>query len=75
MDETGFVYRDYKLICAPVERDDGRFEARVVIAALKRYKVPSQFFLDLETFESEEAAIKRAREAGIDWVDTNFSFL
>jgi hypothetical protein len=51
--------------------DDGRFEARVVIITMSRNKARSQRFLDLEAYDSEDAAIERARRAGMEWIDAN----
>jgi hypothetical protein len=67
---TRVFYRGYLLSCqpSPVEQ---RFQARVVITALGGDKTRSQRFLDLETFDSEAAAIERAHEAGIQWIDAN----
>lgn len=68
---TRTFYRDYMLSCQPTRLDDGRYEARAVITALGGGRTRAQRFLDLETFESEEAAIERARLAGVDWIDAN----
>jgi hypothetical protein len=67
--ETTFVYRDYQLICRPFKLGIGSYEARVVIAAMHPITTAAQRFLDLEAFETEEAAVRRARQAGIEWVD------
>ena len=64
-------YRDYMLSCQPTRLDDGRYQARVVITSLGGDKTRSQRFLDLEAFESEEAAIVRSRQAGMEWIDFN----
>jgi len=64
-------YRDHVLSCQPMRLEDGRYEARVVIITMSRNKARSQRFLDLEAFESEDAAIERARRAGMEWVDAN----
>ena len=64
-------YRDYLLGCQPLQLDDGRFQARVVITAMGGSKTRSQRFLDLEIFDAEEAAIERAHQAGIQWIDIN----
>jgi hypothetical protein len=64
-------YRDYMLSCQPTRLDDGRYQARVVITSLGGDKTRSQRFLDLESFESEEAAIVRSRQAGMEWIDFN----
>lgn len=68
---TRIFYRDHMLGCQPMRLDDGRFQARVVIIALGGTKTRSQRFLDLESFDSEAAAVERAHQAGMDWVDTN----
>jgi len=64
-------YRDHLLGCRPLQMDDGRFQARVVITAMGGSKTRSQRFLDLDIFDSEEAAIERAHQAGIEWIDIN----
>ncbi len=64
-------YRDHLLGCQPLQMDDGRFQARVVITAIGGSKTRSQRFLDLEIFDAEEAAIERAHQAGIQWIDIN----
>jgi hypothetical protein len=67
--ERRSVYRDYVLSCSPRPLVDGRFEACVVIIAGRPLKAPSQQFLDLGVFESEQAAVDRAQRAGQEWVD------
>ena len=67
-----WFYRDYVLSCRPLRLDDGRFEARVVIITSSPQKPLSQRFLDLDAFDTEDAAVERARSAGIDWIDANF---
>jgi hypothetical protein len=64
-------YRDYMLTCQPTRLDDGRYQARVVITSLGGDKTRSQRFLDLEAFGSEEAAIVRSRQGGMEWIDFN----
>lgn len=66
-------YRDHLLGCQPLRLDDGRFQARVVITAMGGSKTRSQRFLDLDIFDSEEAAIERAHQAGVQWIDINDS--
>lgn len=63
------LYRDHLLSCRPQSLDDGRYQARVAIASLGGQKTRAQFFLDLETFDSHDAAVARARTAGTEWVD------
>ena len=62
-------YRDYMLSCQPMRLDDGRYQARVVITSLGGDKTRAQRFLDLEIFDCEAAAIERARQSGMDWID------
>ena len=64
-------YRDYMLSCQPTRLDDGRYQARVVITSLGGDKTRSQRFLDLESFESEQAAVLRSRQVGMEWIDFN----
>ena len=68
---TRTFYRDYLLNCQPMRQDDGRYQARVVITSLGGDKTRSQRFLDLESFESQEAAVERARQSGMDWIDVH----
>jgi hypothetical protein len=69
--ETHSLYRDYALSCRPMVLDDGSFQARVAIICVSGDKTKSQRFLDLEVFAVEEEAIKRARSAGMEWVDAH----
>jgi hypothetical protein len=64
-------YRDYMLTCQPLSQPDGRFQARVVITSMAGDRTRSQRFLDLEVFNSEEAAIEHARRSGMEWIDIN----
>ncbi|MEQ1686035.1 MAG: hypothetical protein ABL916_20505 [Burkholderiaceae bacterium] len=64
-------YRDYMLTCQPMSQPDGRFQARVVITSLAGDRTRSQRFLDLDLFDSEEAAIEHARQSGMEWIDVN----
>ncbi len=68
---TRTFYRDYLLGCQPMQLENGRFQARVVITSLGGTKTRSQRFLDLESFDSEAAAIERAHQAGMHWIDIN----
>ncbi len=68
---TRVFYRDYLLGCQPMRLDDGRFQARVVITSLGGGKTRSQRFLDLDSFDSEAAAVERAHQAGRHWIDVN----
>ena len=65
------VYRDHVLSCQPMRQDDGRYQARVVITSLGGDQTRSQRFLDLQVFDSEEAAIEHARRSGMEWIDIN----
>ncbi|MEY4562118.1 MAG: hypothetical protein RLZZ618_1395 [Pseudomonadota bacterium] len=51
--------------------DDGSFQARVALTALAPGHTRSQCFLDLEYFPTEELALRRAEQAGLQWVDVN----
>jgi hypothetical protein len=66
-----FFHRDHLLICRPHEQDDGRFQARVAIAAMGGMKTRTQRFLDLASFDSHDAAVEHAHSAGIEWVEKN----
>ena len=66
------IYRDHLLSCQPMRLDTGGYQPRVVITSMAGDKTRSQRFLDLdETFGTEDAAVDRARRAGMDWVDVN----
>jgi len=62
-------YREHMLSCGSMRFDDGRFQARVAITSLGGQKTCTQRFLDLECFDSHEAALDRALQAGQEWVD------
>jgi hypothetical protein len=64
------LYKGYLLSCAPMQLDDGRFQARVGIASMDAQKTRAQRFLDLGYFDTEAEAAAHAREAGMKWVDT-----
>lgn len=64
-------YRDYLLTCQAAPQPDGRYQARVVITSMAGDRTRSQRFLDLELFDSEEAAIEHARHSGMAWIDVN----
>lgn len=68
---TRTYYRDYLLGCQPMRLENGGFQARVVITSLGGSKTRSQRFLDLENFQSEAAAVERAHQAGMHWIDLN----
>lgn len=68
---TRSFYRDYVLSCQPMQLDDGRYQARVAITSMHPNKTCAQRFLDLESFDSREDALERARQAGMDWIDAN----
>ncbi len=63
------LYHDHLLSFRPLVLDDGRYQARVAIAALGGIKTRTQRFLDLQTFDSHDEAVACARQAGISWVD------
>jgi hypothetical protein len=65
-------HRDFMLSCSPTPTPDGRFQARVAITYLGGERTRSQRFLDLDVFDTAEAAIEHARRAGIEWVDLNY---
>ena len=67
---TRAFYRGYLLSCQPSQLE-GRYQARVVITLLAGDRTRSQRFIDLESFDSESAAVERARLAGIEWIDLN----
>ncbi|MDP9043474.1 MAG: hypothetical protein M3O01_01560 [Pseudomonadota bacterium] len=64
-----FFHRDHLLSCRPFQQDDGRWQARVAIAALGGGKTRAQRFLDLDAFDSHDDAVAFAKEAGVAWVD------
>jgi len=64
-----FFYREHLLSCRPSEQDDGRFQARVAIAAMGGLKTQAQRFLDLDLYDSHDEAVAAAHEAGIAWID------
>jgi len=65
------LYKGYLLSCAPMQLDDGRWQARVGIASMDSKKTRAQRFLDLESFATESEAAAHAREVGMKWVDDN----
>lgn len=66
-----YFYRNHLLICRPFEEDDGRFQARVAIAAMGGLKTQRQRFLDLDSFATHDEAVAFAHQAGIEWIDEN----
>lgn len=62
-------YRDHMLTCRPESQDDGRFQARVAIAAMGGFKTRAQRFIDLGVFMSHDDAVRCAESAGKEWVD------
>ena len=69
---TRIFYRDYLLSCQPLRLDSGGFQPRVVVTSMAGDKTRSQRFVDLdESVATEDAAIERARRAGMEWVDVN----
>jgi hypothetical protein len=73
MDKSNYrtFYRDYMLSVRPQLLDDGRYQAKVAIAAMGGLKTQAQRFLDLDTFDSHDDAVAFAREAGMQWIDKN----
>ncbi len=71
--EKRLTYRGHILNCHPEALDDGRFQARVAIACVGTPAQRSQRFLDLETCGTIEAAVVRARQVGMAWVDRECS--
>jgi hypothetical protein len=65
------LYKGYLLSCAPMQLDDGRWQARLGIASMSTTKTRAQRFLDLGFFDSESEAAAHARRAGTKWVDDN----
>ena len=63
------LYRGHLLSPSAVPLDDGRFQARVAVAAISGERTRAQRFLDLDTFATAEDAIAHARQAGMEWVD------
>lgn len=64
-------YSDHMLSCNSMLQEDGRYQARVAITTLGSCKTCTQRFLDLEVYESHEAAVERALQAGKAWVNAN----
>ncbi len=62
-------HRGYMLSCQAKRLDDGRHRALCVVIAMSGDKTRSQTFLDLDVFDSPEAALARAAQAGTEWVD------
>ena len=65
------MYKGYLLSCAPMQVEDGRYQARVAITAMGGGKTRAQRFLDLEYFATEREAAVRSKQAGMKWVDDN----
>jgi hypothetical protein len=63
------LYRDHLLSLSAVPLDDGRFQARVAIAAISGERTRAQRFLDLDGFATVQEALDHARQAGKEWVD------
>ena len=63
------LYRDHLLSCSAVPMDDGRYQARVAIAAISGDRTRAQRFLDLDAFATEDEALAHAGQAGCEWVD------
>jgi len=64
-------YCGYMLSCQPMRLDSGRWQARVAITSMQTDKTRAQRFLDLDDFDSIDAAAERALQAGMAWVDAN----
>jgi hypothetical protein len=64
-------YRDHLLSCQPMRLECGRYQARVAVTSLGGTTTRSQRFLDLETFNTEAAAVEFARESGMHWIDVH----
>lgn len=64
-----FFHRDHLLSCRPFQLEDGRWQARVAIAAISGHKTLAQRFFDLEVFDDQVLAVAAAHEAGVAWVD------
>jgi len=67
------LYKGYLLSCAPMQLDDGRYQARVGITSMDSKKTRAQRFLDLESFATESEAAAHAHAVGMKWVDENGS--
>lgn len=65
------MYKGYLLSCAPMQVEDGRYQARVAITAMGGEKTRAQRFLDLEYFATEREAADHSKQAGMKWVDDN----
>ena len=63
------IHRDHHLSCSAMRMDNGRYQARVAIADLRRQHTPTQSFLDLEVFDQASEAINYALSRGIAWVE------
>jgi hypothetical protein len=66
---TRVFHRGYLLSCQAKRLEDGRHRALCVVIAMGGDKTRSQIFLDLEVFDSPDAALGRAAQAGTEWVD------
>jgi hypothetical protein len=67
------LYREHLLSCSAVPTEDGRFQARVAVAAIGGDRTRAQRFLDLDAFGSEEDALAHATQAGREWVDKHMA--
>ncbi|HMC15113.1 MAG TPA: hypothetical protein VKI18_05750 [Albitalea sp.] len=65
------LYKGYLLSYAPMQLDDGRWQARLGIASMSTTKTRAQRFFDLGFFETEADAAAHAQRAGVNWVDDN----
>ena len=64
-----YEYRGYAFADETTVTDDGRYFARAIVTTLGNGRVPSQRFIDLETFRCEEDAGRRVVEAARAWID------
>jgi hypothetical protein len=64
-----FEYKGYTVVDETIVVDDGRFRARIAILTLGDGRVRSQRFIDLETFQAEADARRRAVAGARAWID------
>ncbi|AOK47436.1 hypothetical protein WT60_11715 [Burkholderia sp. MSMB617WGS] len=64
-----FTMRGYQVDCTPRVTEDGQFAAQVTFTYIG-YN-PEAFFKNLGTYETEEAAVERARSFAVEWLARN----
>jgi hypothetical protein len=65
------IYKGYTFADVSTPLENGRYRARVAIMALDGTRTRSQRFLDLEVFDSQDAAGERAVRVARAWIDAN----